>query len=226
LIRARLRSRKISPRLAKAAKFFSAPLTSPGSTSGPYNWSPLDWGVSLISVRPSEFVQDPRTLILHGALVELLGPRMRLTTNITSGAEEWMDRRGFFVSETGGASRAPFEIQSEDTVERDSQAEEQRVEAAQHRIADKYAKATGRHRTDDRHGIEGVGDGVFMWFVKTKLFEGNGHAISIMKWLRVNSTVEYCNVLGASVYERPGKKGTFGLTELALVSSYLGGAPL
>lgn len=43
LISARLRSKEISHRLAEAAKFFSAPLTKPGSATGPYNWFPLDW---------------------------------------------------------------------------------------------------------------------------------------------------------------------------------------
>jgi hypothetical protein len=220
LIVQRLRDKTISLRLAKAAKFFSAPLTPAGSSAGPYNWFPLGWEHNEIPAPKAVFVQDPRTLVLHSALVEVLGPRMKLPTEVSEAAWRWMGRLGFFVSDTGGVgNHAPFEIQSEDAPERDTEEEEERVGRAQIKIANAYEEATG-----DRGQIS---DTAYMWFVKRELFLGRSNAISVMNYLRANSTVEYCNVLGANVYRQKDRhEPPFGVTELALVAGYLGGSPL
>jgi hypothetical protein len=235
LIVQRLRDKTISPRLAKAARFFSAPLSPPGSTSHPYNWHPLNWSYNELTAPASEFEQDPRTLILHSALVEVLGPRMKLPIKaswpvgtvgvevgnaISAAAESWMSRLGFFVSDTGGVgNHAPFEIQSDDAPDRDTEEEWRRVLAAQGRVATAYEDATGSPGQ--------VSDTAYMWLVKRDLFLGRANAISVMKWLRVNSTVEYCNVLGANVYQQKDRHDPpFGLTEYRLVSTWLGGGPL
>jgi hypothetical protein len=220
LIRNRLRAGEINPRLARAAKFFSAPLTPPGSTAGSYNWHPFNWSYNELKIAPHEYAQDERTLVLHSALVRVLGARMKLPTDWSAAADNWMDRLGFVVSDTGGVgNHAPFEIQSEDTVERETELEGRRVEDRQLKLASQFHMATG--------GDAVVSDQVFMWLVKRDLFLGRANAISVMKYLRMNSTVEYCNVLGANVYDQRDRKDPpFGLTEYELVSSYLGGAPL
>jgi hypothetical protein len=145
-----------------------------------------------------------------------------------------MHRNGLFIAHTGGGgNHAPFEIQSDDNLGRDTDEEYERALSRQLRVAQEFADITGASSTGagtsvgTPAGHVHIGDDVFMWLVKRDLFLGRANAISVMKYLRMNSTVEYCNVLGANVYQQKDRKDPpFGVTELLLVSTYLGGPPL
>jgi hypothetical protein len=223
LIQERLRQKAIKPKLAKEARYFSFPMTMPGSTVGTFNWYPLAYpGDTEINTDPEAYTQDPRTLVLWAALIQIFGDYLKLPTSWTKAAGNWMEREGFWIFETDDLNHAPHEIQSDDNIERETEAQQRRTMARQLQIYQEYGDATGTYI-----GPGEGGDPAYMWLVKQRLFVGDPKAISIMKYLRYNSTVEYCNVLGANVYSQKDRKDPpFGLTEHLLISTWLGGAPL
>lgn len=217
LIQARMRSGLIRGSAVRNAVYFSARLTPPGSTSGPYDWHPLQRSFNELQPPPGAFEQDPRTLALYGACQSALprGGWWRPARGaLPRKTWEWMTRRGFFVSETGGVgNHAPYEIQSDDSPDTEG------ADRWQSRIATAYEEATGEPGQ--------ISDTIYMWFVRRGVFAGEPQPTKIMRWLRVNSTVEYCNVLGANVYNQSDRHDPpFGLTEYRLVSNLLGGDPL
>jgi hypothetical protein len=236
LVQARLRMGEISERNVRAALCFSGTLPPVGATVGVdyQRWFPFGWDYNELVTPLSEFAQEPRTRLLNRVCQMALGGAWCRTPGdfLPNRTEAWMARRGFGVYGTGGVgNHPPYEIQSDDNVERDTEREQVRVERFQIELVRAY-NAT----TDDPTPVPGPGAGVSFdiacqWFVRQGAFAGEIQPTKILTWLRGRSTVEYCAILGASVYgpwppeERLGGL-PFGQTELLLVSTLLGGPPL
>jgi hypothetical protein len=224
LIRARIRAGAISVKAVRDALYFSAPMGAPKPEGRVYNWWPVATSYGALLITPHfEFIQHPHTLVLSAACQMALGGyRWRSARNreLPSSTWDWMQRRGFLISDTGMVdNHPPYEIQYDQNLDRDTEAQYRRARQAQIDIAQAFMNATGS-------GADGIGDMQYQWLVRQGTLAGEAEPTRILRWLRHNSTVEYCAVLGANVYGPWKSDPAFGLTERDLVSTLLGGDPL
>lgn len=232
LVNMRLQRGLVRPEHVRDANLLSRPLGTPRPGSRDYDWWPAATQQgNMLGTPYYVFEQDPRTAVLHQVTRGVLGKNVRSWARgreLSDRVWTWMLTRGFLISETGGVdNHAPYEIQYDQNVERDTEAQSQRVVARQAKIFSDYVNHLAMEGEAPSSSPHGPNDGQYMWLVLTEAMRKNRNALSILKWLRVNSTVEYANTLGANVYNYQSRgPGTFGETELALVSTLLGGPPL
>ena len=276
LVVSRVRAGSVNENDLELAWWLSAPLTPPGTPRGPralanpYNWHPLDWESSEINTPPERFAQAPETLVIHEALVGILGQTVaqRWHRAFARAVERWNARglgntdygwpfsieampdrywewaaaRGFLISETGGVgNHAPYEIQSEDVVERVDEEEERRVLARRLRIVAEVegldldkpaARLAGGAAAWRRQVLASVSDYTYHRWIVMRAMRKERIPLEILKGLRYASTVEYISVLGSQMSwigqsrEQPKGRPLYGVTEHKIVAHLLGGAPL
>jgi len=255
LIGMRLRLGRVSMQEARDAWLLSMPLTDPGGESRLYDWTPINFGV--IPVPPGRLDQHPDTLLIHEVLDGLLPPSARVvhpTFAFSGRSDRWLARHGFVISDTGGGdTEPPFEIQdralgdldlnlgARDPTEHDSLSRD--ADIRQYDLADEYIESRPDGWPDGPEGPvawDAILEFAGRWLVRRSAARRNLHAISILRFLRFSSTVDYVRVLSpwtfglwsfgfrdptgaipeGAVYE------PYGRVELDLVRTLLGGPPL